>query len=124
MLLYSVNRDVGITMAKCYAEDNNEKQYKWLDIFPKKVISDMPTFVQKRGSLFQKMQQLKGHDFDVTKITLTNEFKNITDVILKQRKHGLFVVVLEDTGGIPSHAVGIDVGKKSSMIVWKIKTCY
>ena len=72
----------------------------------------MSTLVQKRGSLFQKMQQLKGHDYDVTKITLTNEFKNLTDVVHKQRKQGLFVVVLEDTTGVTSHAVGIDVGKK------------
>ena len=72
----------------------------------------MATLVKNRGSLFQQLQQLNGHDYDVAKIRLTKDFKNLTDVVLKERKQGLFVVVLEDSGGIPSHAVGIDVGKK------------
>ena len=112
MLLYSVNRVVGLTMAQCYAEDKLEQRYEWLDIFPRKNRSNMTTMVKKRGSLVNQMQQLKGHDYDVLKIKLTKEFKNVNDVVLKQRKHGLFVVVLEDSGGITSHAVGIDVGKK------------
>ena len=99
-------------MAQCYAEDKLEQRYEWLDIFPRKNRSNMTTMVKKRGSLFNQMQQLKGHDYDVFKIKLTKEFNNVNDVVLKQRKHGLFVVVLEDTGGITSHAVGIDVGKK------------
>lgn len=112
MLLNSVNSDVGMKMAQCYAEDQDRKQYEWLDIFPNKRRSDMNTMIIQRGSLVQKLQQLRGNGYQVAKIKLTNDSKNLTDLLLKEKTEGLFVVILEDTDGIQSHAVGIDVGKK------------
>ena len=109
MLLNSVNSDVGMKMAQCYAEDQDRKQYEWLDIFPNKRRSDMNTMIIQRGSLVQKLQQLRGNGYQVAKIKLTNDSKNLTDLLLKEKTEGLFVVILEDTDGIQSHAVRIDV---------------
>ena len=38
--------------------------------------------------------------------------RNLTDLILNEKKEGLFVAVLSDENGTRSHAVGIDVGKQ------------
>ena len=40
------------------------------------------------------------------------ESQNITDLILNEEKEGLFVVILQDTNGDRSHAVGIGVEKQ------------
>ena len=82
----------------------------------------METIVQKRGSLVQQLQQIPGNDYDVVKITFSKDSKNLTDLILKGKTEGLFVVLLEDNDGIQSHAVGIDVGKKIIYDRMKYKT--
>ena len=59
MLLYSVNRDVGITMAKRYAGDQEQEKYEWLDLYSKKKRSNMKTIVMERSSLVQQLEQIR-----------------------------------------------------------------
>ena len=68
----------------------------------------------KRSSLHQQLQQIPGNVHDVCKVTLHKDYesKNVTDLILKEKKDGLFVVILKDTNGGQSHAVGIDLQKQ------------
>ena len=76
------------------------------------------------GSYFvQQLEQIRGNVHDVCKIRILKDVKsrNLTDLILKEKKQDLFVVILQDTNGNRTHALGIDVEKKSYMIVWKIK---
>ena len=111
MLLNSVNSELGMKMAKCYEEDNDKKQYEWLDIYPNQRRSDNTITIQ-RGSLVQKVRQLRGCGYQVQKIRKSNNGQSLCDFLLKEKTEGLFVVVLEDTDGIQQHAVGIDVGKE------------
>ena len=41
---------------------------------------------------------------------MDNKSDNLTDLILNEKKNGLFVAILKDETGIMSHAVGINVG--------------
>jgi uncharacterized protein Veg len=108
MLLNSVNSEVGMKMALCYEEDKDKKQYEWLDIYPNQVRSDNMMTIE-RGSLLLKLKQLRC-DYQVQKIKGRKNGQSLCDFLLKEKKEGLFVVVLEDTVGIQQHAVGIDVG--------------
>ena len=110
MLVNSVNSEVGMKMAQCYEEDKDKMQYEWLDIYPNQVRYDNMMTIE-RGSLFQRMQQLRC-GYQVQKIKGRNNRQSLCDFLLKEKKEGLFVVVLEDTDGIQHHAVGIDMGNK------------
>ena len=112
LLMYLVNRDVTITIAKSYEKDQD--RYKWLDLFPKNKRSDVTTVVMKRSSLVQQLRHIPGNEYDVCKVRLLKDCqsKTITDLILNEKKEGLFVVILQDTNGSRSHVVGINVDKQ------------
>ena len=61
-----------------------------------------------------QIRHIKGIGYEVRKVSLfkDGERKNITDIILKEKKEGLFVAILSDKNGNRSHAVGIDAGRK------------
>ena len=99
-------------MAKSYEKDQDRNE--WLNLFPKNSRSDVTTVVMKRSSLVQQLRHIPGNEYDVCRVRLLKDCqsKTITDLILNEKKEGLFVVILQDTNGSRSHAVGIDVDKQ------------
>ena len=63
--------------------------------------------------MYKQIRLVKGNLYDVCKISLYKDYKSkhLTDLI-NERNNGLVVAILEDEDGNPSHAVGINVGRR------------
>ena len=64
--------------------------------------------------MFDQLRHVKGNQYDLCKVRLfkDNTSNNVTELILHERKVGLFVAILLSKDGNRSHAVGIDAGNK------------
>ena len=112
LLFNSVDREIADNMVECYKA--NREKYEQLDIFNRKKRSNIDTMIMKRTSLYQQLQTVSGNQYDVCKVRFCKDVKskNITDLILNEKKDGIFFALLQDQNKNRSHAVGIDVGKQ------------
>ena len=110
LLIHSVDTSLAKMMIDRYA--NNEVMFEWLDIFKRKKRTRQQLTTNIQSNLCDQIRNIKGIGYDLRKVSLFKDYKsaNITDLILKEKKEGLFVAMLSDCNGNQSHAVGIDVG--------------
>ena len=64
-----------------------------------------------QANLCEQLRIFHKFPYDLCRVKL-NHNENLTDLILNQKKEGLFVAILMDENGSRSHAVGINVGKQ------------
>ena len=65
-------------------------------------------------NLYDQLRFIDGKKYQVCKVSLFKDYKskNLTDLILYEKRDGLFVAILSDKDGNRSHAVGIDAGNQ------------
>ena len=91
--------------------------FEWLDIFKRQKRNKRPSTMWNTSNLHEQLRHVRHLSdirYEVRKVSLLNEGEhlNLTDIILKEKKEGLFVAILSDSNGNRSHAVGIDAGRQ------------
>ena len=112
LLIHSVNTKIATAIIERYAHD--QQQFEWLDIFNRKNRSRQQTTTLIISNLFEQLCHVEENQYDLCKVKLHKYYTspNLTDLILNEKKDGLFVALLNDENGNRSHTVGIDVGKQ------------
>ena len=84
---------------QCYVTD--EEKFEWLDRFDRKNRSSQTTTMLTKSSLYEQLRDIKGNVYDVYKVKLLKDYNSqkLTDLILNEKKDGLFVTLLKDQNG-------------------------
>ena len=65
-------------------------------------------------NLYDKLRHVQGNQYELCKVKMCTDYEsdNLPELILHEKKDGLFVTTLSNKDGNMSHAVGLDIGEK------------